>query len=221
MNFLCISNYNNDISWLKDYNNSYVIYDRSDNISHTNAFHFFKSPNIGYNIYDNLRFIIENYDSLPFFTTFCKGNVFPRHISKEKFEKLKDKRYFTCLFDYTLHKEGNWNFFTSDGNYCEINNSWYMQDGKPYKFFSNYNDLIKFCFINPVIPQFITFCPGGNYVVPKTRILKYTKEFYVNLKTFISHSSHAAESHLIERFLYTMWNCEFDVNPNMNKLIEL
>jgi hypothetical protein len=219
MNFLCVSNYNNDLSWLDKYSNSSVIYDRSDNDSFTKGRFIFKSPNIGYNIYDILSFIIDSYDSIPWFTTFCKGNVFPRHVSQETFEKLKDNKKFTCIFDYTLHKEGNWNFFTSEGNYSEINNNWYMHDGKPYKYFSSYNDFISYFFVNPVLPKFITFCPGGNYVVPKDVILKYPIEFYKNLRTIISHSSHAAESHLVERALYTIWNCDFDLSKDATKLI--
>ena len=219
MNFLCISNYNNDLSWVKKCNNDYLIYDRSDDESYVHGLKYIKSPNIGYNIYDILTFIIEYYNNLPDFTTFCKGNVFPRHVSKEVFKKLKDNKKFTSIFDCTLHAENDWNCFTSDGNYSEINNNWYMNDGKPFKYFSSYNDFINYFFIKPIIPRYITFCPGANYVVPKYNILKYPIIFYKNLKTIISHHEHACESHLLERALYTIWNCDFDLSDNANKLI--
>lgn len=219
MNLLCVSNYNNDVSWVKEYPNDHVIYDRSDNESYVkDALSYKKSPNIGYNIYDMLRFIIENYEWLPDYTTFCKGNVFPRHVSKEKFESLMNKRYFTPIFDYTLHNQNDWNMFTSDGNYAEINNSWYMNDGKPFKYFSNYNDFIKTIFKNPVIPKYITFCPGANYVVPEQNILKYPLEFYKILQKMISHHPFAAESHLLERALYTIWNCNYELSDNFDNI---
>jgi hypothetical protein len=215
MNFICISNYNNDVSWIKNYPNDYIIYDRSDDDSYVTGLKYKKTPNIGYNIYDMFRFIIENYNNLPEFTTFCKGNIFPRHISKEYFEKMMNNKYFNCLFDHTLHKEGNFNIFSSEGNYCELNNNWYMFDGKPYRYFSSYNDFIKYFFKNPVLPIYITFCPGANYVVPKQNILKYPVKFYELLIELLSHSKLAAESHLLERALYTIWNCNYDLNDNI------
>jgi len=217
MNFLCISNHNNDVSWVKKYQNEYIIYDRSDNDSFVNGLNYKKSPNIGYNIYDMLRFIIENYEWLPDCTVFCKGNIFPRHISKEKFDFLIDKNYFTCLFDYKLHSLNDWNMFTSEGNYAEINNSWYMNDRKPFKYFSNYNDFINLIFKDPVIPKYITFCPGANYIVPEQNILKYPVQFYKMLQKIISHHPFAAESHLLERALYTIWNCNYELSDKCIK----
>lgn len=225
MNFICISNHNHDASWIKNYSNDYIIYDRSDDDSYLfpsddqeyDRLKYKKSPNIGYNIYDILQFIIENYNNLPDVTTFCKGNVFPRHISRKTFEKLMNNNYFTCLFDHRLHTEGNWNLLTSDGNYCELNNNWYMHDGKPFKYFSNYNDFITYFFKTPVIPKYITFCPGANYVVPKQHILKYPVGFYEILKKMISHDQFAAESHLLERALYTIWNCNYELNDDILK----
>ena len=215
MNFLCISNYNNDLSWVKNYPNQYIIYDRSDNDSYVKDLIYKKSPNIGYNIYDILRFIIENYDNLPDFTTFCKGNIFPRHISKEKFEYLMNKKTFTSLFDYTIHPLNHLNDFTSDGNYMEFNNNWYMNNEKPYKHFSNYNDFIKYFFKNPVLPKYIIFCPGANYVVPKNNILKYPLILYKKLQDLLLHNQYAAESHLLERSLYTIWNCNYELSENV------
>lgn len=220
MNFLCISNHNNDLTWVKEYKNPYIIYDRSDNDSFVNGLNFIKSPNVGYNIYDICSFIIDNYDNLPEHTTFCKGNIFPRHITKEKFEELMNNKFFTPLFDYKLHSPSMpVCMFSSDGNWSEINNSWYMNEGKPKKYFNNYNEFLNYIFVNPVIPNYVTFAPGGNYVVPKKQILKYGIEFYKNLRTFVSHSTFSVESHIIERALYTIWLCNFEINDNMKKQI--
>jgi hypothetical protein len=220
MNFLCISNHNNDLSWVKKYPNPYIIYDRSDNDSLVEDLNYIKSPNVGYNIYDICTFIIDNYNQLPEYTTFCKGNVFPRHVTIETFEKLMNNKFFTPIFDYKLHEPYMpICMFSSDGNFSEINNSWYMKEGKPSKYFKNYNDFLNFIFINPFIPNYNTFAPGGNYVVPKNMILKYNIEFYKNLRTFVSHDSFSSESHIIERALYTIWLCNFEVNDNMKKII--
>lgn len=221
MNTLCISNHNNDISWVKDYPNPYVIYDRSDDQSFVNGLDHIKSPNVGYNIYDMFSFIIDNYDNLPDYTTFCKGNIFPRHIGREKFESLMNNKFFTPLFDFTLHKPYMpVCMFSSDGNFSEINNSWYMSDGKPRKYFNNYNDFLKFIYVDPVIPEYNTFAPGGNYVVPKNQIVKYSINFYKNLRTFVAHAKFSAESFIIERALCTIWTSNFGVADKMNKIID-
>jgi len=220
MNFLCISNHNNDLSWVKNYPNPYIVYDRSDNDSYVEGLNYIKSPNVGYNIYDICTFIIDNYDKLPEYTTFCKGNVFPRHVGIETFEKFMNNKYFTPIFDYKLHNPHMpICMFSSDGSYSEINNSWYMNEGKPFKYFTNYNEFLNFIFVNPLIPIYNTFAPGANYVVPKNMILKYNIEFYENLRIFVSHSSFSSESHIIERALYTIWLCNFEVNNNMKKII--
>jgi hypothetical protein len=216
-NFLCISNHNNDVNWVKEYDNDYLIYDRSDNDSFIDGLKYVKSPNVGYNIYDIMTFIIDNYNNLPDVTTFCKGNIFPRHVSKELFENVMNSQCFTPIFDFTLHNpQMPISMFSSDGYYSEINNSWYMGTWHPRKYVTtNYNDFLDYIFENPLHPNYITFVPGANYVVPKNYILKYPVEFYMNLRKFVSYEHLPIEAHIIERSLYTIWLGNFKVNKNM------
>ena len=85
MKTLVVSNHNSDLEWLKmthDHGFSpenTVIYDRSDvekDWSHLGE--SIRSPNVGENIYDMMRFIIENYDNLPDVAVFIKGNYSQR-----------------------------------------------------------------------------------------------------------------------------------------------
>jgi hypothetical protein len=216
-NFICISNYNNDVSWIKDYDNPYIIYDKSDDDSFVKDLKHIKTPNIGYNIYDIMTFIIDNYNNLPDFTTFCKGNIFPRHVGRETFENCMNNQYFTPIFDYRLHQtQMPIAMFSSDGNYSEINNSWYMGTSHPRKYITtNYNDYLNYIFENPIHPNYITFAPGANYVVPKNYILKYPVEFYMNLRKLVSHEQLPIEAHIIERSLYSIWLGSFKINKNM------
>ena len=217
MNFLCISNYNNNVDWITDYTNDYIIYDRSDTDEFCKKYNYIKSPNIGYNIYDIFTFIIENYENLPEVTTFCKGNIFPRHVTRDRFEQLMNSKILTAIFEPGLHKpEMPVCMFSCDGQWSEINTSWYMTKTK---YFSNYNQFLNFCYKDPILPKYITFCPGANYTVPKSNILKYEKTFYENLRYFVSWDQLATESHMIERFLYTMWTCSFKVSENMKRKI--
>ncbi len=227
LNFLVISAYNNDLSWVEGYKNDYVIYDKGGTtpISTSLLPKVIKSQNIGYNLYDMFSFIIDNYDKLPDVTTFCKGNIFPRHMSKSRFDELMNNQWFTPLFDVAMHRpQMPVCMFSSDGCWSEQNNGTTIinpaEKTIESKYFSTYNEMFKFIFVNPVLPRYITFVPGANYVVPKEYILKYSVNFYKNLRMFVSHCQLPTESHLIERALYSIWLGNFAVNPAMDVEIE-
>ncbi len=222
-NFLCISSYNNDLSWVKSYPNKHVVYDRSDDGKQLpSGLNVKKSKNVGYNLYDMFTFIIDNYDKLPEYTTFCKGNIFPRHLTKNKFEELMNNKFFTPLFEPSQHKPiMPICMFSSDGCWSEINSGIAVPDPTlhPTKYFNSYNDLLYFLFEDAIIPKYITFAAGANYVVPKNYILKYSVNFYKNLRAFVSHCQLAGECHLIERALYSIWLGNFKVTKQADTLI--
>lgn len=226
-NFLVISNYHNEINWVAEYTQNYIIYDQSigkiDYPPNLDLKKIIKSKHLGHNIRDYCTFIIDNYDSLPKCTIFATGNIFPRHVSQKCFNRLMNNRYFTPIEDLKRYKP-RWPtcFFSSDGGYCEINNSWYFKCGHPIKYFNSYNDFLKFCFKDPVIPRYIRFAPGANYIVPRENILKLPKIFYQNLKKFVSYkqSDIPVESYIIERAFHTLWNCNFELNDKMLKSID-
>lgn len=215
-NLLVVSNYNNDLSWIPNYTNNYVIYDKNssgvripDNIDRSKVI---KSINVGYNFYDYFTFIIDNYNKLPDTIMFVKGNVFPRHVTKEHFEKIMNNENFTPIEEQEMHTPKlPISFFSPDGGYNEINNSWYLKHLET-KYFHNYNDFLKFVYKKPLIPRYIRFAPGGNYILKKEQILSVPKIVYENLRFIISHCPLAGETHIIERFAYTLWNSNFEFN---------
>jgi hypothetical protein len=243
MNFLCISNYNNDLDWLREYPNPHLIYDKTWNggvldndnsgeLPPTNLRELYPEYNItnassnGYNISDYMDFIIDHYDNLPEVTAFIKGNIFPRHLSKETFDRIINNKTFTPIEDWRAHDPNQGSLISGyamiscDGGFMETNDSWYLNHPKhPTKYFRNYNDFLRFCFKDPVIPKYLRFPPGGNFVVPKEYILKYEKVFYQNLKTFTDHSRVSGEGQMIERALHTIWTCNFEVADSMKKLV--
>ena len=219
-NFLLVSNYNNDISWVKEYTDNYLIYDRSDQKIAKKNTHIILQKNIGYNLYDYFTYIIDNYEKLPNCVVFVKGNVFPRHVSKNFFDKIINNDFFTPIEEKKmLTVRRPLSFFSQDGGYCEINNDWYLKHHKT-RYFHGYNDFIKFCFVDPVIPKYICFAPGANYIVPKENILKLPKQFYKNLKFILSYAQLPGEAHIIERALYTLWTSNFEINDNMLKPLD-
>lgn len=216
-NFLVVSSFNNDVSWVPLRTNNYVIYNRgttpiSYKIDKTKVI---TTPNIGYNLYDYFTFIIDNYDHLPERTIFTKGNVFPRHATESYFDQVSNSDIFRPIEDPSMHEPKRPSaFFSSGGEYHEINNSWYMKEYSK-RYFSDYNDFLKFCFKNPILPKYVRFAPGACYIVPKDNILKLPKIFYQNLLEFISYTPLPGEAHIIERSLYTLWTSNFEINDRM------
>jgi hypothetical protein len=243
MNFFCISNYNNDLSWLSEYPNPHLIYDKTwaggvvdnDNsgiLPPSNLKEKYPQYNItngdpnGYNISDYMTFIIDHYDSLPDVVAFLKGNTIGRHVSKEYFDRVINNKCFTCLEDWKEHDpnqaalQNGYAMFSCEGGWMETNDSWYLNHSKhPTKYFKNYNDFLDYCFVDAVHPRYVRFPPGANFIVPKEYILKYNKIFYENLRTFTRHTRVSGEGQMIERALYTIWLGNYEVSERMKKRV--
>ena len=223
-NFLVVNQYNYDISWVEKYTDNYIIYDKGD--TEIEGDKVIKLPNVGHNIHTYFHHIIENYDNLDDVTIFVKGDVFPRHCKEDKFAKLINNKEFTPLESYD-HVDASANSamrLDSDGGYMEINNSWYVPH-HVHRHFNNYNVFLNTIFTNSQFPPWVRFAPAANYIVPKENILKYEKRFYQKLNSFIDYDASPlecagrqkipAECHIIERALYTIWNCDYEVRGEL------
>jgi len=217
-NFLVVSSFNNDLSWIKDRTDNYCIYERG--VQNLDSYGFksdglLTSLNVGYNIYDYLTYIIDNYEALPSCILFVKGNIFPRHISEEYFDKISNSDIFTPIFEPIRHKESYpMSLILDDTSYLELNTNWYLNHHS-VKYFNSYNDFLKFIYVDPVIPKYIKFAPGANYIVPRQNILRIPRIFYENLRLFISYTSFPGEAHIIERALATIWTSNFTISKDM------
>ena len=171
--------------------------------------------NVGYNIYSYMKFIVDNYDTLPELVVFCKNNVVPRHVSENVFLKQSSRKVFTCI-----EEPSRWKLrypdtmLSSDNGFMELNTSWYTNH-YPTKYFSNFNEFYKFAFDYQTLPRYLRFAPGGNYLVPKENILLRSKSFYQNLMSFVLHHQFSGESHIIERALYIIWNSTIKESSKM------
>lgn len=218
-NFLVVSQYHFDISWVSEYTDNYIIYDKGHTTPKSEKVKYL--PNLGHNIGTYMTHIIENYDSLHEVTIFVKGDVFPRHCNKEKFDRIINNTTFTSIESYEESPEGGIHKKAADGGYMEINNSWYV----PYhvnRYFKTYNEFMAKMLKNPPKTNLVRFAPGANYIVPRQYILKYPKWFYEKINSFIQYvgneeecrdgkQSIPAECHIVERALHTLWTGDFEV----------
>lgn len=199
-NKLVVSSYYNELNWITQYVDDFTLYDKS-------------KVNVGYNISDYFTYIIDHYDSLPDVVIFMKGNLLPRHVTKNYWESIMNNTTFTPIEDRSLLKIDGINSIWMDG-YWEVNHNWFAYKYKihPVKYFNTINELFRFVYKVPPTPQHIRFAPGANYIVPKENILKLPKILYEILRECVSHHQLSAESHIVERALYTLWTSDQKLN---------
>ena len=225
-------------SWVHKYTKNYLIYDRFHRYKESDKIKW--QNNVGQNVYDIFYFIAKNYDNLPEATIFCRSCLmFPKYdkkplshgnISEENFLKLVNNENFTEVHDSIgpeFHKKGN-SFVSKilnlirvgkfqpsskadvDGGFLELNNSWYFRHFKG-KYFNNLNDFLNEVYVSPVIPEYIRFSPGANYIIPKKNMLRYSKNFYEKMCEYVGWDVLVAEAHMFERLLYTIFTCDWEV----------
>ncbi|MEM7396471.1 MAG: hypothetical protein AAF492_29415 [Verrucomicrobiota bacterium] len=153
-NFLVVTQYGYDLSWLEGYTDRYVIYDKSDSMPASDR--VIKLKNVGYNIYDTFHFICSNYEDLPAVTVFIKGNVF-KHCHEEKFRQIVNNTTLTPIEAYEHVPENDAHKKGEDGGYTEINNSWYVAAVGVKRHFDSYNEFLTTLFVDPEIPEWIRF----------------------------------------------------------------
>lgn len=188
-----ISRYNHDISYLKDYTNDYVLYDRSEKPMEGAIIVL----NRGSDIYDKFTYIIDNYDNLPDIAVYTKANIF-KYITKEEFEKIKDTKEFTPILTQN-HKTYLPVCWYENGLYAERNDYWYL-NVHPAKYEREIKEIFD---MNK--REYNLFAPGSNYILPKENILKHPRSMYEKLRSFLDWTVYPGDAQLLERNLYYLW----------------
>lgn len=221
---LIVTNHSDhDLEWLKSLNeygftkDNIYIYERSGNgteqYEHLGT--VFESPNVGSNIYDYGRYIVENYDDLADINILIKGNITWRtYATKERLDYALKANWFVPIDNdpigtnepnfYDIYGEG---FYVNDYSHIERTERLMNEytDLKVYPRIKNIQDFLEDLFIIKRIPQYLSFCPGANFVVPKQNILKYSKKFYQKMMDYTDYAPNPMESHFFERVLPLAW----------------
>jgi hypothetical protein len=165
---LVVAKYNENVDWIKHVDNTNVIiYDKSD----TPIENSIPLKNIGREGETFLYHILQNYDNLTDYTIFVQGNPFdhmsninPQNFQSEIYKLINEKPDTKPLF-------------------CSLHN-------EEYKFYPGLRvkEYYKFLF-NEICPETIQFSAGGQYIIPKHRILQHPKSFYETLERMITEST--------------------------------
>jgi len=202
-------NYNYDPEdWWLDYGfkpEDVILYDRSDDgftrEYQANVVHV--TENIGQVDYDKLDFIVENYHHLPEVFLWAKTNLF-KSVDEETFKKALENKAFSPLLrqDHkTFRDEMGVVCYYENGIYHERNNSWYFWELPSV--YRNYDDFAR-DFQLPS-PPYIPFNPGGNFILTRERVHRYSKDYYEKMRDILPHAPNPAEAHCLERSYYTLW----------------
>lgn len=192
-----ISRYEHDMSWLSEYTDDFVVYDRSkEPWIHTTCC----VPNVGSDWYDKLTYLIDYYDELPEVFMLLKANIF-KYVTKEEFDAVKDNETFTPLLTQHHHTYEPICRY-ADGLYEELNNYWYLES-HPCKNKQSREGLIDLFGIRD--KAYLRFAPGSNYIVTRKVIHKYPKEMYVKIRAYLDWDVYPGEAQICERSMYNLW----------------
>lgn len=200
-------NYKTDPAWLKEYPELDVtLYDRTEsaNVDLTQYGQVYLTENKGDVDYDKLSYLVENYDNLPDVFLWGKSNIF-KFVDESDLQKALQNKVFQPLLKYN-HKVysdqfGQVNFYRGD-MYYERNDSWFFNATIP-KYFKTWDEwALKFG-----LPReaYIPFNPGGNFILTKDRVRKYSKDLYEEMRSYLHHAVRPAEAQACERSYYYLW----------------
>lgn len=202
----CLVNFNYTPTWLLESDYDYVIYDRSTTKEYLKDFpqeRIIYTGNWGNVDYDKLTYLIDNYNNLPEVFLWGKTNLF-KFITEQEFEKVKNNQEFTPLLTQ-YHKVYSDRLgpvcYYSGGMYYERNNSWYVAEMDFH--IPNYGEFAKL-FRLPS-PYYIPFPPGGNFILTREKVHKYSVDLYKEMREILPYCSLPAEAHMLERSYYTLW----------------
>lgn len=197
-------NFTPDKDWIGD---DYLIYDRSDSKEYLKDFDQNKivyTENIGQVDFDKLCYLVDNYDTLPEVFLWGKTNLF-KYISKDEYDLVKNNTIFTPLLTqkHATYSDtlGPVNYYSQD-MYWERNNSWYANQF-PTRFFNSFDEFTKELSIEN--PPYIPFAPGGNYILTRERVHRYSRDFYDKMASYLSYCQEPAEAQMCERAYYLIW----------------
>lgn len=218
--FFIISNFNTDPEFYLQYCENYHIYDQSTNLEIREALSIKYRDisfvqNTGHNISDYFRFFAEHYDKLPSWMMLLKGNMVGRHITLEYFNHVYSQKNYTPLYsDRNCEDSTGIAYQLYDGAYLEVNNSWYATT-KVYRYFDNFNELLRFVFKDPIISRWVLFSPGACYIVGRNQVTRYPAQLYQNLNQLLSYTYFPSEAYMIERMLHIIFSSSYELNEWM------
>lgn len=205
-------NYNYSPDWISSYPelSPITIYDRSDDGIERNLTKFggvYKTENKGDVDWDKLGYLVQFYDTLPEVFLWGKSNLL-KYVEEDYLKQALQKREFAPLlkFDHKTYSDQFGEVCKYEGGiYKERANSWFFNNPelatKDIKTWKEWAELFHL-----PMKAFIPFAPGGNYILTKERVHRYSVDFYEDMRATLPYAMHPAEAHACERSYYLLWS---------------
>lgn len=184
-----------------------TLYDRSDDgVERFFAAKTYRTKNIGDVDFDKLSYLIEQYDNLPDRFIWCKSNIF-KYVDPDFLKEAMAKDGFQPLLKMD-HKT----YSDQYGVVCRYRGEIYEERADSW-FFNNpalstkFHSWAEWCsYVHLPVKDFIPFAPGGNYILTRDVVHRYSRDFYERMRDTLPYAMHPAEAHACERTYYTLWS---------------
>lgn len=197
--FIVITRYNEDFSWVENYTDRYLIYNKGEPIFENN--HVVNVENRGMNAITIPYFSYTMYNSknIPELIAFLQAYPYD-HCSKNIFDKLIYNDKFTTIDDpYILGESPSYR--VNDGFFEEFNSRGPIGNWFPTPIIQRFDDLMYKYFEDYDSPDWVRFGKGIQYIVEREQLLSYPRKFWKSLMDDLPYLN-MAEGHFIER---AMW----------------
>lgn len=198
---IVVSRYNENITWLKNFKDITLIYNKGLYQSYLNDFQVIQLPNFGRESHTYLTHIINNYDNLTEYTLFFQGCIKDHEpLNLEEYFQQKDfigylRNYETHLIKKPLRHFGKWKNEFNNGSI------------KPSKL-TCFKWLKELIYFDENIKEISTVW-GALFSVSKKLIHQKPKLFYEHLLKFVDYHKNPEEGHFFERSWYFIFSNEY------------
>lgn len=170
-----IPHFEQDIRWVGDLKHPYIIYNKNPEKNHLFEFNL---PNVGYDAYAYITYIIDNYDNLPDYVCFAQDNP-----------------SYHCINVVELI-----NNFEFDKPFLPLGPVYFL-GGHDFEKTYSYASRISLQYSTP-----LRMIASMQCIVSKELILKTSKETYEIINSTITHSVKSEENYCIENLWPTILN---------------
>ncbi len=205
-NSIIVSRYNEDISWLEEYEDFNIyIYNKGANIETKLSNKVLSLPNVGRESHTWIYHIVRNYNNLDAVNIFLQGRVDDLGIkafTNPKNYLVKTKKYGFSASRMGLLGPLHWKKNVGIEKDKRYQTKW--ERGEISRSSKGFREFAKNLF--PKIPIFVATSYGGCFAVTNKKIQKYNLSFYEDILRILEKHPNPIEGHFMERlwcYLFT------------------
>ena len=215
---LIISRFNEDISWLEDFEDfKVIIYNKGEKLAKSKFKNIIELSNVGKESHTWIYHIIKNYDNLDDINIFLQGRI--DDLGCMAYQNPNDYIKRINKYGFVASRFGmlgpfHWEWNVGIKNNPKYKKAWENNEISKSKI--GFRAFSKKLF--PCIPLFVSTSYGGCFAVKKESIKNYDINFYRKLLDSLNKSRDPIEGHYMER----LWCYMFTKNaPFIDSFIDV